>query len=69
MQSIVGTRLTFKEVLLSLGDLKLVKQTYRKHIQYHNHNRLRNIFKNLLTSYVSKQNMQSGVNDLCRFIL
>ena len=50
MQSIVrnSTRLTFEEVLLSLGDLKLVKQTYRKHVQYHNHNRLRNIFKNFL---------------------
>ena len=60
MQSIVrnSTRLTFEEVLLSLGDLKLVKQTYRKHVQYHNHNRLRNIFKNFLfvslNDYVSK---------------
>ena len=50
MQSIVrnSTRLTFEEVLLTLGDLKLVKQTNRKHVQYHNHNRLRNIFKNFL---------------------
>ena len=59
IQSIVSNslRLTFGEVLLTLGELKFAKQTYRKHVQYHNHNRLRNIFKNfllvLLDDYVS----------------
>ena len=43
-----STRLTFEEVLLTLGELKFAKQTYRKHVQYHSHHRLRNIFKNFL---------------------
>ena len=50
MRSIVSnsTRLTFEEVLLTLGELKLERQTYRKHVQYHNHNWSKNIFKNFL---------------------
>ena len=60
MQSIVSssTRLTFEEVLFTLGELKLERQTYRKHVQYHNLNRLRNILKTFLlvslNDYVSK---------------